>query len=101
PSGGPMPTSPDDLIALLGSALDQAGELIAATTPEQAGRPTPCRSFDLRALVNHTVHDVKQFTRMAAGDRYDRGESDLIGDDSAAPVYDRLAGVFGRDPGVR
>ena len=56
-----MPTSPDDLIALLGSALDQAGELIAATTPEQAGRPTPCRSFDLRALVNHTVHDVKQF----------------------------------------
>jgi uncharacterized protein (TIGR03086 family) len=75
-----MQPSPDDLLALLDRALDQAGERIAATTPDQAARPTPCRSFDLRALVNHTVHDVKQFTGMAAGGRYDRDERDLLGD---------------------
>ena len=88
-----MPTAPDDLLALLRSALDQAGDLIAATTPDQAGRPTPCRSWDLHALVNHTVHDVEQFTRMAAGDTYERAEADLIGDDWAGAYRAAAAGL--------
>ena len=97
-----MPTTPDDLLALLGAALDQAGDLIAATTPDQAGRPTPCRSFDLRALVNHTVHDVTQFTGMAGGGSYDKAERDLIGDDWAGAYQAAAAGLLAawRRPGA-
>jgi uncharacterized protein (TIGR03086 family) len=97
-----MPTTPDDLVALLGSALDQAGALIAATTPAQAEAPTPCRSWDLRTLVNHTVHDVTQFTAMAGGDRYDKSERDLIGDDWGGAYRAAAAGLVDawRQPGA-
>lgn len=71
----------DDPIDLLSRALDQAGEAIARTRPEQAGLPTPCASWDVRALVNHVVHDVLLFTEMATGGSRKRDERDVVGGD--------------------
>ena len=59
---------------LLARALRQAEELIATVTPDQASLPTPCAEWDLRTLVNHVVRDTDQFTKMAAGARWETGE---------------------------
>ena len=46
-----------DPLALRSRALDQTGAIVARVRPEQAAMPTPCRSWDVRALVNHVVYD--------------------------------------------
>jgi len=53
----------------LSRMLDLSGSLIEAVRPEQAGLPTPCRSWDVRTMVAHLVDDTRQFTAAAAGDR--------------------------------
>jgi uncharacterized protein (TIGR03086 family) len=79
-----------DPIALLERALDQAGAIIARVRPEQATLPTPCRSWDVRALVNHVVHDLRQFTASADGRSWEQHDDDVIGDDWAG-AYRRAA----------
>ena len=67
--------------------LDLAGSLIGNVRPEQAGLPTPCRSWDVRALVAHLVDDTRQFTAAADGGRpdWDSGAAlARLGDDWAA-----------------
>ncbi|RCG28603.1 TIGR03086 family protein [Sphaerisporangium album] len=71
----------DHQIALLARALDQAGDLVARIRPEQASLPTPCRSWDVRALVNHLVDEVRQFAAVTAGGERDHLGVDVIGDD--------------------
>lgn len=61
-------TPPLDLLA---RALDQAGAVLAAVGEEQAGQPTPCRSWDVAALRRHLVHDLSQFAVAARGGRPD------------------------------
>jgi hypothetical protein len=56
-----------DPLAYLSRLLDLAGSLIDGVQPEQTGLPTPCRSWDVRALVAHLVNDTAQFTAAAAG----------------------------------
>ena len=70
-----------DPIALLSRALDQTGTLIGGVRPEQAGLPTPCSSWDVRALVNHVVLDVEHFTASASGDAWEEHDEDVIGAD--------------------
>jgi uncharacterized protein (TIGR03086 family) len=60
-----------DPLAHLSQVLDLAEYLIERVRPEQAGLPTPCRSWDVRALVAHMVNDTSQFTAAAAGGRPD------------------------------
>jgi uncharacterized protein (TIGR03086 family) len=72
-----------DRLDLLARALDQTGALVAATRPDQAALPTPCRSWDVRALVDHIVHDLEQFTAAAAGRDWRPHDRDLVGDDWA------------------
>lgn len=55
----------------LSQVLDLAQSLIERVRPEQAGLPTPCRSWDVRALVAHLVNDTGQFTAAATGGRPD------------------------------
>jgi uncharacterized protein (TIGR03086 family) len=43
----------DDPRPLLFRALDQAGALVADTTADQAGLPTPCSGWDVGTLVGH------------------------------------------------
>lgn len=76
-------TVESDPIARLARALDQTGAIIARVRPEQAALPTPCRAFDVRALVNHVVQDVRMFTAMVSGDQWDQHDTDAIGDDWA------------------
>jgi uncharacterized protein (TIGR03086 family) len=51
---------------LLDRALDQAGAVIGRIRPDQAVLPTPCRSWDVRALVGHVVGEVAGFAGVAA-----------------------------------
>lgn len=71
----------DRQLVLLTRALELAQEVISAVTVERSTRRTPCPQWDLRALVNHLVHDVTQFAAMTGGTPYDRAETDLIGSD--------------------
>ncbi len=60
-----------DPLSLLSRALDQAGDLVASVREDQLPDPTPCRSWDIRALVAHVVHDLGQFRVQASGGRPD------------------------------
>jgi uncharacterized protein (TIGR03086 family) len=71
----------------LSQVLDLAGSLIEGVRPEQAGLPTPCRSWDVRTLVAHLVNDTGQFTTAAVGGRPDW-------DAPAAGIGDDWAGAF-------
>jgi uncharacterized protein (TIGR03086 family) len=67
-------------VGALGRALDQTGRVIAGVKPDQAALPTPCQSWDVRALVNHIVHDVRGFVENAKGGAFRQGDDDVIGD---------------------
>jgi Mycothiol maleylpyruvate isomerase N-terminal domain len=45
-------------LRLLSRAPDQTGAVVARVRPEQATLPTPCRSWDVRALVNHVIDQL-------------------------------------------
>jgi uncharacterized protein (TIGR03086 family) len=55
----------------LSQVLDLAESLIAGVRPELATLPTPCRSWDVEALVAHLVNDTGQFAAAATGVRPD------------------------------
>lgn len=80
-------------LRLLARALDQMGALIAAITPEQAGLPTPCASWDVRALVNHVVDEVHQFAVITeGGPRHHLGQ-DVLGSSWSA-AFEREAALL-------
>jgi uncharacterized protein (TIGR03086 family) len=81
----------DDPIEQLRRALDQTGEIISRVRPDQATLPTPCRSWDVRTLVNHVVLDVQQFAVTAGGGEWEQRHDDVIGDDWTA-AYAGAAG---------
>lgn len=88
-------TTAGDPVALLSRALDQTGAAISGVRPEQVKLPTPCRSWDVRALVNHVVHDVLMFTaRAGGGGSWERDESDAIDDDWAAAYREAAASLL-------
>jgi uncharacterized protein (TIGR03086 family) len=59
--------STSDPVQLLSRALDQTGELIAKVDPAQAVRPTPCKSWDVRALIGHVVEETYRFASVSGG----------------------------------
>jgi uncharacterized protein (TIGR03086 family) len=76
-------TAADDPIAQLARALDQTGAIISRARPDQASLPTPCRSWNVRALVNHVALDVQHFTATASGEKWEKSDDDVIGEDWA------------------
>ena len=70
-------------LALLERALDQTGTVIAAVRPDQAGLPTPCRSWDVRTLVNHVVDEVRQLALVTGGGSRRPPAPDALGADWA------------------
>ena len=88
-------TSDADTVALLERALDQTAGLIAAIEPGQAGLPTPCAGWDVRALVSHLIgQDLRNFLISARGESADwQIPAAEIGDDWAAAFGDRAEPV--------
>jgi uncharacterized protein (TIGR03086 family) len=87
-------TAAGESVEMLATALDQAGTLIERIKPEQATLRTPCRSWNLRDLVNHVVEDVDHFTAIAKGERWQKPGGDLIGDDWAGAYRKAAAGLL-------
>jgi uncharacterized protein (TIGR03086 family) len=91
-----------DPLDLLARALDQTGALIAGVRPDQATLPTPCRAWDVRALVNHVVYDVQHFTALTRGQAWTEHDADLIDGDWLAAYRAAAAGLLAvwREPGA-
>jgi len=82
----------DDPVALLSNALEQAAEVIDGVDADQAALPTPCRSWDVRALAEHLVDDLGKFAVAAAGDRPDWSKpAPAVDGDLAAAFRERMA----------
>jgi uncharacterized protein (TIGR03086 family) len=58
---------PLDPRVLLARAVDQAADLVAHAGDQQAHLPTPCRSWNVRTLIEHLIDDLDQFTKAAVG----------------------------------
>jgi uncharacterized protein (TIGR03086 family) len=88
---GEIVTSDTDTLALLERALDQTAAIIAAIPAAQAGLPTPCPDWDVRALVRHlTGQDLRNFLVAARGETADwQAPADDLGEDWAADFRGR------------
>ena len=75
-----------DLIALDRRALAATGAHVAALTPDDLMRPTPCAEWDVRALLNHVLGNNHLYARAVTGEAVDWAErdDDRVGDDAAA-----------------
>lgn len=60
-------SSPNDSIATLSRALDQAGDVLAAVHREQLSDPTPCPDWDVAHLIGHLIDDATRFTEGVHG----------------------------------
>jgi uncharacterized protein (TIGR03086 family) len=89
-------------VDLLARTLAQTGAIIDRVRPEQATLPTPCAAWDVRALVNHVVHDVQQFTVTAHGGEWAPSDADVIGDDWAGAYRQAASSLLAawRRPGA-
>ena len=80
-------TASDSALALLQRAIDQLGATLGGVRPDQATRPTPCEGFDVRALVNHILYDLRQFEAMLDGANPGPPDADLLGDQDWSSAY--------------
>jgi uncharacterized protein (TIGR03086 family) len=62
-------SSPD--IDLVESVVTKTADVVAGVQPEQAGLPTPCADYDVRALVNHIVGWGQVFAAAANGEQFE------------------------------
>jgi uncharacterized protein (TIGR03086 family) len=72
-------------LELLERAVAQASAVLACVRPEQADLPTPCPAWRVGQLIDHLVHDLRQFALKAEG-----GKTDF----SSAPKTDDWIGSF-------
>ena len=59
--------SPEELRALLATALDELRRLVGAVRPDQTGRPTPCAAWTLGDLLAHVLTAVRRAAVMENG----------------------------------
>lgn len=82
--------TPDDALLPLATALEDAGQLVAAVGPGEWDRPTPCTDWTVRGLVDHLVAGNRLFTRVLDADPVPPDDlprflaEDHLGDDPAA-----------------
>jgi uncharacterized protein (TIGR03086 family) len=74
-------------LALLERSIDQLGATIRRARPDQTSAPTPCEGFDLRALVNHILYDLRQFEAMLTGADPGPPGADLLGGQDWSTAY--------------
>jgi len=80
-------------VDLLSRSLDQTGALIGGITVDQIELPTPCRSWDVRALVQHLLTDLLRFTVRAQGGQPTLDDVAQIEGDPAAWARDFSEGA--------
>jgi uncharacterized protein (TIGR03086 family) len=90
-----MVAESEDPLQLLARALNQAGAVISRVRQDQAGLPTPCRSWDVRALAEHILHDLSQFRTAASGGRPDwSAAAPGVGGDWGSTFSDQAGGLL-------
>ena len=85
-----------DEVGLLGRALDQAAAVIGAIRLDQAEQATPCRDWDVRALVRHVVgQDLRNFMISARGEIADwQAPPEELGTDWAGEFHERARALL-------
>ncbi|MEU2034932.1 TIGR03086 family metal-binding protein [Nocardia amamiensis] len=87
----------DNVIGQIDRALDATGAVVAAVEVAGLAAPTPCRDWDVRAVLNHTVGGMHVFAAALSGtDAGAEHDSDWLGGDpqgayAAAAEVDRAA----------
>src|SRR6266516_3917740 len=78
----------DDVRDLFRAAVAEFGERVDAIRDGQWRAATPCSEWDVRALVNHLVNELRWVPPLLAGTTIaevgDRFDGDLLGDDPKA-----------------
>ncbi|MBA0052563.1 TIGR03086 family protein [Streptomyces sp. AJS327] len=65
----------NELSELMKRAADATAPVVRGVRDDQLTAPTPCESFDVRALLNHVFHGLASFRLLAAGEAVDGGEA--------------------------
>jgi uncharacterized protein (TIGR03086 family) len=76
-----------ETLELLDGAYTSTGRIIAKLTADQLGTPTPCRDWDVRRLLNHTIGAIGSFTATASRTKAQDRE-DWVGKDPVASYED-------------
>jgi uncharacterized protein (TIGR03086 family) len=76
-----------ELLDALAQTFDHTGGVIAGMRPDQLAAPTPCREWDVRALLGHTLGVVTNMGRAARGE-------ELLADMNAIPLSDDVSAQF-------
>jgi uncharacterized protein (TIGR03086 family) len=75
----------DDMRNLYQRAVESFGARVHAVGDDQWHLPTPCTEWDVHALINHLVYEMRWSVPLFAGGTIaevgDRFEGDLLGDD--------------------
>jgi uncharacterized protein (TIGR03086 family) len=58
-----------DKLTALERASAMAAPVVAAVTPADLARPTPCREWDVRTLLNHLIGVADQFPVVLRGEK--------------------------------
>ena len=90
-------------IDVLRTGLDQVETLIAAVSPDDGGRSTPCPEWSVRDLVDHLVLAPQKFALMTRGEDVDwSAPTPHEGDPVAAfrAHADELRAAVDADPGA-
>ncbi|MFF9587563.1 TIGR03086 family metal-binding protein [Streptomyces achromogenes] len=94
------------LQTLLSSAASEMAEVVGRVKPDDLTAATPCREYDVRALVNHLLYwapviEGVGLRKAAVFDRADEGGTDHTGGDWQAEYLgwlDRIAAAWSPGP---
>ena len=76
-----------ELLDALAQTFDHAAKIVAGVRPDQFDQPTPCRDWDVRALVTHMMGVVMNMGRGASG-------ADLLADMNGVPLDPDVGAQF-------
>ena len=76
-----------ELLDALSQTFDHATTIVAGVKPDQLDAPTPCREWDVRALLAHTIGVVANIGRGASGE-------ELLADMNSMPLEADLGAQF-------
>lgn len=76
-----------EILKQLEGAFDSTGRIVAGIQPGQLSEPTPCKEWDVRALLEHTIGVINRFRSTALREPHSEATllvRDDVGDDFIA-----------------